>query len=72
MLKSLRETGYDKWVFALSNAPCADVMKITGPDAAQKLLTQAFTPGSKDNPPELEALMKRSQGEVRGECPPLF
>jgi branched-chain amino acid transport system substrate-binding protein len=72
MLKSLRETGYDKWVFALSNAPCADVMKITGPDAAQKLVTQAFTPGSKENPPELEALMKRSQAKYGANVPLYF
>ena len=36
MVKSLRETGYDKWVFACSNAPGADVMKLIGKDAAQK------------------------------------
>jgi branched-chain amino acid transport system substrate-binding protein len=71
MLKSLREIGYDKWVFAWSNAPGADVMKITGPDAAQKLVTQAFTPGSKDNPPELEALMKKSQAKY-GPAVPLY
>ena len=72
MLKSLREIGYDKWVFAWSNAPGADVMKITGPDAAQKLVTQAFTPGSKDNPPELEALMKRSQAKYGANVPLYF
>ena len=72
MLKSLREIGYDKWVFAWSNAPCADVLKITGPDPAQKLLTQAFTPGLKDNPPELEALMKRSQAKYGANVPLYF
>ena len=72
MLKSLREIGYDKWVFAWSNAPGADVMKITGPDAAQKLVSQAFTPGSKDNPPELEALMKRSQAKYGANVPLYF
>ncbi len=72
MVKSLREIGYDKWVFALSNAPCADVMKITGPDAAQKLVTQAFTPGSKDNPPQLEALMKKSQAKYGANVPLYF
>ncbi len=72
MVKRLRELGYDKWVFALSNAPGADVMKITGPDAAQKLVTQAFTPGSKDNPPELEALMKRSQAKYGANVPLYF
>jgi len=72
MVKSLREIGYDKWVFAWSNAPAADVMKITGKDAAQKLVVQAFTPFAKGNPSDLDEVIRRSQSKYGNDVPIYF
>lgn len=72
MVKSLREIGYNKYVFAWSNVPGIDVMKITGKEAANKVITQAITPNAKGNPSELEELIRRDQNKYGKDVPLYF
>ena len=70
MVKSLREIGYDKWVFALSNDAGADMLKITGQDLARNS-SLGLHARIQDNPPELQALIEGARRST-GECPSLF
>ncbi|MBN2060005.1 MAG: hypothetical protein JW882_06265 [Deltaproteobacteria bacterium] len=72
MVKSLRELGDDRWVFAWSNAPGVDVMKIVGKDNARKVVTQAFTPLADDNPADLNEITRRSQAKYGKDVPLYF
>jgi branched-chain amino acid transport system substrate-binding protein len=69
MVKSLREIGYDKWVLALSNVPGPDLMKITGKEAATKVITQAFTPNAPGNKPDLDKLISMSRAKYGNDIP---
>ena len=70
MVKSLREIGYDKWVFEFSGGASADnVLKLIGKDSARKLSTGSFMPDSKNNPPQLQALIRKSQAKYGRDIP---
>lgn len=69
MVKSLREIGYDKWVFECSNVPAQDVVKLIGKDAARKTTVGCFMPESKNNPPELQTLIRKSQAKYGADVP---
>ena len=70
MVKSLREIGYDKWVFEFSGGASADdVVKLIGKESARKLSTGSFMHDSKNNPPELQALIRKSQAKYGSDIP---
>jgi branched-chain amino acid transport system substrate-binding protein len=70
MVKALREIGYDKWVFEFSGGASTDnVVKLIGKDLARKISTASFMPDSKNNPPELQALIHRSQAKYGPDIP---
>jgi len=69
MVKSLREIGYDKWVFESSNVPAQDIVKLITKDSARKVTTGCFMPDSKSNPPELQALIRKSQAKYGPDIP---
>jgi len=61
MVKALREIGYDKWVFEFSGGAAADnVLKLIGKDSARKTAIASFMPESKNNPAELQGLIRKS------------
>ena len=69
MVKSLRQIGYDKYVLVGSSVPAGPIIQITGKEAATKLVTQGLTPGSKNNPPDFNELIRRSQAKYGKDVP---
>jgi hypothetical protein len=69
MVKSLRDIGYDKWIFSCASGPGADIIKIVGKEAAQKTISVALTPFIQGNPPDLDELIRRSQSKYGKEIP---
>lgn len=72
ILKALRNLGYDKYVFASSNIPGNNAMKIAGQEAASKLVTQAITPNGRGNTPQLDELISKSQSKYGNDVPLYF
>ncbi len=69
IVKALREIGYDKWVFESSNVQAQDLIKLIGKESARKTTLGCFMPDSKNNPPELQALIKKSQAKYGADIP---
>ncbi len=70
--KAMRDIGYDKPVFAWSNIPGADAMKIIGKSNSNNLITQAITPNAKGNTPDLDELIRRTRAKYGQDAPLYF
>jgi branched-chain amino acid transport system substrate-binding protein len=63
ILKTARQSGYTKPIFATNSQQNEDALKVAGKEASTNFFQHSITPGNPDNPPLMEELVRRSEAK---------